>query len=109
MQQERRGLSDAETENDQFPDHLHHPGVDHDPVVLFHECYLSKDGGLDMKCPCKGCENRTVTCHGTCKGYQEWKQWHDEMNKVKAREQEALTDLPNACKKAWWKKLKQSI
>jgi hypothetical protein len=23
--------------------------------------------------PCKGCEKRTITCHGVCKEYQEWK------------------------------------
>lgn len=53
-----------------------------------------------MKCPCKGCNDRTVTCHGACKKYSEWKEWHDEVNKVKAREQNALKDLPQACKKA---------
>ena len=26
-----------------------------------------------MKNPCKGCTDRTVTCHGVCKRYQDWK------------------------------------
>lgn len=34
-----------------------------------------------MKCPCKGCEDRTITCHGVCKRYQEWKKNLDETNK----------------------------
>ena len=25
------------------------------------------------KCPCKGCENRTVTCHSVCRRYEDWK------------------------------------
>ena len=64
-----------------------------------------------MKCPCQGCEppKRTITCHGTCKEYKCWKLWKDGVNQQKAREQNALKDLPNACKKAWWKRLKQSV
>ena len=27
-----------------------------------------------MKCPCKGCTDRTITCHGVCRLYQEWKE-----------------------------------
>ena len=34
-----------------------------------------------MKCPCKGCEDRTITCHGVCKRYQEWKKNLDETKK----------------------------
>ena len=26
-----------------------------------------------MKCPCKGCPDRTITCHGVCKKYHDWK------------------------------------
>ena len=31
----------------------------------------------DMKCPCKGCQDRTVTCHydGYCDKWAEWKQY----------------------------------
>lgn len=42
-----------------------------------------------MKCPCKGCERRTLTCHGLCENYQEWKKentarndWLKEQNRV---------------------------
>ena len=31
-----------------------------------------------MICPCKGCADRTVTCHGVCRSYQEWKKEHEE-------------------------------
>lgn len=27
--------------------------------------------------PCKGCEKRTITCHGFCKDYQKWKKESD--------------------------------
>ena len=39
-----------------------------------------------MICPCKGCENRTVTCHGTCKGYTEWKAWKAEQEETRKKE-----------------------
>ena len=25
------------------------------------------------KCPCKGCQDRSVTCHGDCEKYKAWK------------------------------------
>lgn len=28
--------------------------------------------------PCRGCPDRTVTCHGFCKRYQDWKKEHDD-------------------------------
>lgn len=31
-----------------------------------------------MMCPCKGCQDRTITCHGGCKRYQEWKSEHEK-------------------------------
>lgn len=33
-----------------------------------------------MKCPCKGCTDRTITCHGVCKKYQDWKKNREEVN-----------------------------
>jgi hypothetical protein len=26
-----------------------------------------------LKCPCKGCEKRTQTCHGMCQEYEDYK------------------------------------
>ena len=34
-----------------------------------------------MKCPCKECNDRTITCHSVCKRYTEWKGWRDEINR----------------------------
>ena len=28
---------------------------------------------MGLKCPCKGCTDRTVTCHSVCKKYEDWK------------------------------------
>ena len=35
------------------------------------------------KCPCKGCEKRTITCHGFCRDYQEFRAERDEINRKK--------------------------
>lgn len=32
--------------------------------------------------PCKGCDKRTVTCHGICKKYIEWKNSGIEIEKI---------------------------
>ena len=34
-----------------------------------------------MKCPCKDCDHRTLTCHGLCEGYKAWRNWKDEVNR----------------------------
>ena len=39
-----------------------------------------------MKCPCRDCPNRTLTCHGFCKEYKAWKDWREEVNRKKAAE-----------------------
>ena len=31
-----------------------------------------------MSCPCKGCQERTDTCHGTCEKYKSWKAEHEK-------------------------------
>lgn len=28
------------------------------------------------ECPCKGCQDRTETCHAKCKAFAEWDQLH---------------------------------
>ena len=40
-----------------------------------------------MKCPCRGCTDRTITCHGVCRRYQDWKK-QDEAEKKWLREQQ---------------------
>lgn len=61
-----------------------------------------------MKCPCNGCEKRTITCHGVCEAYKGWKAWLDVVNQQKAKDK-ACKDLPRACKTAWWKRLKEKL
>ena len=45
---------------------------------------------MRMKCPCKDCFNRTITCHGVCRRYQDWKKEHDDVNKW-LRDQQPIT------------------
>ena len=51
-----------------------------------------KVGEVQMKCPCKGCADRTVTCHGVCRRYQEWKKELDETNKWLREQLPATSD-----------------
>lgn len=43
-----------------------------------------------MKNPCKGCFDRTITCHGVCRRYQDWTQEHEKEKKWR-REQMPFT------------------
>ena len=31
-----------------------------------------------MKNPCHGCTRRTITCHGVCRQYDEWKKFNED-------------------------------
>ena len=33
-----------------------------------------------MECPCRGCTDRTITCHGVCQRYQDWKKNREDVN-----------------------------
>lgn len=35
---------------------------------------------MKKKCPCHGCDRRTVTCHGVCRAYQGWKEEREKVN-----------------------------
>lgn len=35
---------------------------------------------MKKKCPCHGCDRRTVTCHGVYREYQEWKTEREKVN-----------------------------
>ena len=39
-----------------------------------------------MKCPCYGCDDRSVLCHSKCSKYQEWSV-NDREQKEKERKQ----------------------
>ena len=42
-----------------------------------------------MKCPCKGCDNRKLGCHGFCEGYKAWSAEREEVNRKRSAEQDA--------------------
>lgn len=39
-----------------------------------------------MKCPCKGCNDRTITCHSVCRPYQEYKADRERIIAERTRE-----------------------
>lgn len=43
-----------------------------------------------MKCPCKGCTDRTVTCHAMCERFEAWKKGREAVNAARARENRDL-------------------
>lgn len=44
-----------------------------------------------MKCPCKDCFDRTITCHGFCEDYKKWREWRSEINEKRKNDQEVRT------------------
>lgn len=36
---------------------------------------------MSTVCPCKGCENRSIYCHGECTEYNRWRDLMDELKK----------------------------
>jgi hypothetical protein len=36
-----------------------------------------------MICPCKGCADRAVGCHGQCEPYQEYNAWRESIRKAR--------------------------
>lgn len=40
------------------------------------------------RCPCKGCEQRKVGCHGSCEAYQAWTASRHEIIRKRQIEQE---------------------
>ena len=43
---------------------------------------------MSMNCPCKGCTERKLTCHGFCEKYKAWKAKIDERNRKRQLDQE---------------------
>lgn len=37
---------------------------------------------LPSKCPCYGCEDRKVGCHGQCKKYKDWQESKPKIKKT---------------------------
>jgi len=44
-----------------------------------------------MKCPCRDCNDRTVTCHSFCEKYKKWKTWRDGLS-AKAKKEKQRYD-----------------
>ena len=42
-----------------------------------------------MKCPCKGCEDRKLGCHGFCKRYKAFRDEREEISRKRYEEQKA--------------------
>ena len=42
-----------------------------------------------MKCPCKDCDGRTLTCHSVCTKYKEWKSEREQFNDARRLERDA--------------------
>lgn len=53
-----------------------------------------------MKCPCKGCDKRTLTCHGVCLEYEAWKIERAAINDYN-REQNAVHLSDSSLRKHW--------
>ena len=64
--------------------------------------------GSITKCPCKGCEDRTVTCHGACGKYQAWKKTETEKRAEINRIKGSKNTMSDAKKRAIWRKMRYS-
>ena len=45
-----------------------------------------------MKCPCKGCDNRKLGCHGRCKEYHAWQNDNERKKKWLAENTTLVND-----------------
>ena len=59
-----------------------------------------------MKCPCKGCERRTITCHGICWEYKDWKQEHEERKLKDYQDRHNKPQLNRQTVKLIWKRMR---
>ena len=57
-----------------------------------------------MRCPCRGCTDRTLTCHGFCERFAEWK---EEQTKKKAWLESFRHETSDAARRGERKKLIQ--
>ena len=58
------------------------------------------------KCPCKDCERRTMTCHGVCREYQDWKKEVEARNAIRNADRKRFDTMSESKKKAIWRKLR---
>ena len=58
-----------------------------------------------MNCPCKGCHDRTVTCHGVCEKFAEWKSVQAEAQARRQEEKEKLPGIDMTQMRKYWRNL----
>jgi hypothetical protein len=61
---------------------------------------------MGNNCPCHGCLDRTITCHGVCKKYQEWKKVHEAEMFEQNEERKKGAAPTDRVKRRAWKKMK---
>lgn len=58
-------------------------------------------------CPCKDCHDRTVTCHGVCGPYREWKYEHDAREAAKRVQKGQTRPITQRALHSWVKRMKR--
>ena len=58
--------------------------------------------------PCKDCERRTLTCHGVCQEYKEWREIINQQNELANIEKEKRYHKPRKIEIALRRHLKRS-
>ena len=59
---------------------------------------------MGMKCPCKGCTERTLTCHGVCHRYEDWKIERAAINDYNREQNKVYISEPSIRK--YWKNMR---
>lgn len=59
-------------------------------------------------CPCKDCEKRTLTCHGFCEAYAEWKKAEAAIKEAREKERQRFNTMSDAKKKEIWRRNRYS-
>ena len=62
--------------------------------------------GFKNTAPCRNCHRRTVTCHGVCKEYQEFRKEQERINAERYAEQETYVRNKKS-EREYWRKMKR--
>lgn len=62
--------------------------------------------GMKNSAPCRDCRRRTVTCHGVCQEYQEFRKEQERINAIRYAAKDTFVRSEKT-KKEYWKKLKR--
>ena len=58
-----------------------------------------------MKCPCKGCHERTITCHGVCEKFAKWKAEKAEAQRRRQEEKEKYPGVDMTQMRKYWRNI----